>query len=256
MSSIGSNNGSSKKVPGVLWDDLGATNFVTSGAGPSKSKSTDHNAKRKALVDKMRQSSDDELDFLSSGSLSEDADVAASKKERKSKKQHSEKVIVDGQELTYHPNFFPQRKLPDFKKKKDSTAAEEQSSSASRTPKPSKIAKQYSVLAALHNNENTILSASSSDAGHVEDVFPQSGRKIRNFPGLTLSPLRADKQEKSRPDKSHREGEKKTTASASKLSRSSKTSSDKSDADSRRALPSRKPSRITKRVKTRRRQEC
>ncbi|KAH9000210.1 RTC4-like domain-containing protein [Lactarius akahatsu] len=105
---------------GKLWDDLGSTQFVTSksGAGETRPRT---NAKRKLIRGRSIGSSDDddedELDFLSSGSRSEDVEeTSPCKGKRRAMKGQPKKAVVQGQELNYLPGYPPKRKYPNFKK--------------------------------------------------------------------------------------------------------------------------------------------
>jgi hypothetical protein len=176
---------------GKLWDDLGSTNFVNTD-GPD-------NAKRAALCKKMDESSDDEIDFLSSGSRSDD--VIPTRSKPRTKKKQPEKAFVRGREVDHHPNYPPpKKKFPDFKKIKhtsteDGSSSTPQSKTSETKQKTSKQTKEYEILATLHGNENKRLPALSDGLSSDKDLFhgsPQQG--VQQFPGLALSPLRASDQ--------------------------------------------------------------
>jgi hypothetical protein len=183
---------------GKLWDDLGSTAFVNTG-GPDKAKSSTDNAKRTALRKKIDESSDDELDFLSSGSRSDN--VIPTRNKPRAKKKQPGKAFVQGQEVDHHPDYPPPKmKFPDFKKITHA-APEEGSSSTPRgktsktKQKTSKQTKEYGILATLHDNENKRPPALSDGLSSDKDLFPVSPQQgAQQFPGLALSPLRGSDQ--------------------------------------------------------------
>ncbi|KAI0305986.1 hypothetical protein B0F90DRAFT_951504 [Multifurca ochricompacta] len=193
--------------PGKLWDNLGSTKFSRGNVVKTNPLTT--SAKRSDLFRKMIESSDDELDFLSSGSRSDDVEETHSSKSKRRAKKQTEKLIVPGLELIYHPDYLPKRKLPDFKK--ITVVSEEEGPSTSRgnisdaARKPLKQTKSYEILATLHNNENERLPKLSSDEDSLGDPTQLSSRvsphpKVRKFPGLALSPLRVDDPESPQPN--------------------------------------------------------
>jgi hypothetical protein len=119
---------------GKLWDDLGSTQFVTSRSGAVE---TGPLSKRNASRGRITGSSDDdddELDFLSSGSRSEEVEEPSPRKgKRRVTKGRPRKAAVQEQEPGYHPGYPPKRKLPDFKKK---SKPEEGGVSTSRSKLP------------------------------------------------------------------------------------------------------------------------
>jgi hypothetical protein len=179
---------------GKLWDDLGSTAFVNTN-GPDKAKSSTDTAKRTALRQKMDESSDDELDFLSSGSRSDD--VIPTRNKPRARKKQPGKAFVQGREVDHHPDYPPpKKKFPDFKKITH-TAPEEGSSSTPRSKifstkqETSKQMKEYEILATLHDNENNRLPALSDGPSSDKDLSHVSPQQ---FPGLALSPLRGSDQ--------------------------------------------------------------
>jgi hypothetical protein len=187
-----------KMSSGKLLDFLGSTAFVNTD-GPDKAKSSTDNAKRTALRKRIDESSDDELDFLSSGSRSDD--VIPTRNKPRAKKKQPAKAFVQGREMDHHPDYPPPKvKFPDFKKISHA-APEEGSSSTPRSKtsktkqKTSKQTKEYGILATLHDNENKRLPAMSDGLSSDKDLFhvsPQRG--VQQFPGITLSPLRGSDQ--------------------------------------------------------------
>lgn len=173
---------------GKLWDNLGSTPFVNTD-GPD-------NAKR-ALHKKMDESSDDEIDFLSSGSRSDNAIPTRSKS--RTKKKQPEKALVQGREVDHRPIYSPpKKKYPDFKKITRTSPADGSSSTPqSKTPKTkqktSKQTKEYVILATLPGNENKRLPALPDGLPSDKDLFHCSPQQ-QQFPGLALSPLRASDQ--------------------------------------------------------------
>jgi hypothetical protein len=145
-----------KMSSGKLWDDLGSTTFVTTKGGPEKAKSFTDDAKRRELSRKIAESSDDELDFLSSSSRSDN--VVPTRRKPRVKKQLG-KASIQGREVDHHPDCPPKKKFPDFKKI-TKAVPEEASSSTSRsktsntTHRAPKQTKSYGILATLHDNEN------------------------------------------------------------------------------------------------------
>jgi hypothetical protein len=183
---------------GKLWDDLGSTAFVNTD-GPDKAKSSTDNPKRKALRKRIDESSDDELDFLSSGSRSDD--VIPTRNKPRAKKKQPGKAFAQGQEVDHHPDYPPPKmKFPDFKKI-TRAAPEEGSSSTPRSKtskskqKTSKQTKEYGILATLHDHENERLPALSDGLSSDKDLFHVSPQQeVQQFPGLALSPLRGGDQ--------------------------------------------------------------
>jgi len=188
---------------GKLWDDLGSTPFVTDNNDATKATPTP-NAKRRELRKKIDESSDDELDFLSSDSRSDDVDQLIT---TKSKPRTRKKQFVKGEDVGHRPDYLAKKKLSDFKKIID-VVQEEGSSSTSRS-KTSNTTKgtlkqttSYGILATLHDNENGqppwpsdgLLSDNNSlvDDTHLSTQVLQ--RETQKFPGLALSPLRAADQ--------------------------------------------------------------
>lgn len=191
---------------GKLWDDLGSTTFVTK----SDARKAEPSEKRKVLSRRIAESSDDELDFLSSGSRSDDVEESfPSKSRRRSKRGQPGNAIVKEQELDYYPGYPPKRKLPNFKKLSNPVPGEGSSStSRSKISDASKKAleqtKSYEILATLHNNENERFSGQSSDEDSLGDCAHPSTRlfprqEIQKFPGLAMSPLRGGDQESPNP---------------------------------------------------------
>ena len=183
---------------GKLWNDLGSTAFVNTD-GPDKANSSTDTAKRTALRKKMAESSDDELDFLSSGSRSDD--VIPTRNKPRAKKKQPVKAFVQGREVDHHPDYPPpKRKFPDFKKITRATPEEGSlSTPRSKTFKTkqetSKQTKEYGILATLHDNENNrppALSDGLSSDKDLSHVSPQ--QEVQQFPGLALSPLRGSDQ--------------------------------------------------------------
>jgi hypothetical protein len=178
-----------KMNPGKLWDDLGTTAFVNTNGSD--------NANRAALRKKMDQSSDDELDLLSSGSRSDD--VIPTRSKPRTKKKQPEKAFVQGRELDHHPIPLKKR-YPDFKKiTRTSQEGGSLSTPQSKTPKTKqnspKQTKEYETLAILHGNENKRLPALSDGLSSDKDLFHGSPQqRVQQFPGLALSPLRASDQ--------------------------------------------------------------
>ena len=182
---------------GKLWEDFGSTTYVTNKNDATKTTPSIRNAKRRELRRKIDESSSDELDFLSSGSRSDDVDqlIPTKSKPRTRKKQFVEDV-------DHRPDHVPKKKLPDFKKITN-VVQEEGSSSTSRsktsntTKDTLKQTMSYGILATLHDNENVqpswpsdgLLSDKVDDTHLSTKVFSQ--REIQKFPGLALSPLRA-----------------------------------------------------------------
>jgi hypothetical protein len=189
---------SPKMSSGKLWDDLGSTGFVNTD-GPDNAEPSTDNTKRTALRKRIAESSDDELDFLSSGSRSDD--VIPTRNKPRAKKKQPGKAFVQGREVDHHPDYPPPKmKFPDFKKITHA-ASEEGSSSTPRSKtsktkqKTSKQTKEYGILATLHDNENERLPALSDGLSSDKDLFhvsPQRG--VQQFPGLALSPLRGSDQ--------------------------------------------------------------
>ena len=183
---------------GKLWDDLGSTAFVNTD-GPEKANSSTDNSKCTALRKKMDESSDDELDFLSSSSRSDV--VVPTRSKPQAKKKQPRKDFTREREVDHHPDYPPPKKrFPDFKKIKQA-APEEGSSSTPRSKvsktkqSTSKQTKEYDILATLHDNENKRLPALSDGLSSDNDsIHVSSQRGVKQFPGLALSPLRANDQ--------------------------------------------------------------
>lgn len=144
----------------------------------------------------MSESSDDEIDFLSSGSRSDD--VIPTRNKPRTKKRQPGKSFVQGRELDHHPDYPPpKRKFPDFKKitpaaPEEGCSSTPQSKTSKAKQKISKPTKEYGILATLHGNENR-LPALSDGLSFDKDLFhtsPQRG--VQQFPGLSLSPLGGD----------------------------------------------------------------
>ena len=244
---------------GKLWDDLGSTTFVTAKNDAEEPGPSARNAKRREFSRKTVGSSDDELDFLSSSSRSEDVEeLVPTKNKPRTKKKQLGKTIIQEREVDYHPDYLPKKKLPDFKKKVTNAVPEERSSSACRSKTPSttkkapKQARSYGMLAALHDNENGRLSSPSSGPSSDEDslvddtymsIQGSSQREVQTFPGLTLSPLRAGNQDSPHPDTPRDRTKGSTSYGQSKPLRS-KTASHSSGTKSRSTTTSRRASRI------------
>ena len=182
---------------GKLWDNLGSTAFVNTD-GPDKTKSSTDQTKRMALRRRVAESSDDEIDFLSSGSRSDN--IIPTRNKSRAKKKQPDKAPVQGRKVD-HPDYPPPKmKFPDFKKIVHAAPEEGNSSTpGSKTSKAkqeiSKQTEEYGILATLHDNENKRLPAQSDKLSSDKDLFhvsPQGG--VQLFPGLTLSPLRGSDQ--------------------------------------------------------------
>jgi len=191
-----------KKASGKLWDDLGSTTFVTTENkknDPEKTRTSTRDAKRRALRKRIVESSDDELDFLSSSSRSDDVEqLVPTKSKPRAKKKHPAKVTIQGEEVDYHPDYLPKRKLPDFKKITNAAAeTPEGGSSASQSKTPNarqqslNPTKSYGILATLHDNENKRLSAPSDGLSSDNGSLADQQREVQKFPGRALSPLRS-----------------------------------------------------------------
>ena len=180
---------------GKLWDDLGSTAFVNTD-GPDKAKTSINNAKRMALRKKMDESSDDELDFLSSGSRSDD--VIPTRSKPRAKKKQPEKAFVQGREVAHRPDYPPpKKKFPDFKKithtsQEDRSSSTPQSKTSKTKQKTSEQTKEYEILATLRGNENKRFPDGLSSDKDLFHGSPQQG--VQQFPGLALSPLRGSDQ--------------------------------------------------------------
>jgi len=181
---------------GKLWDDLGSTAFVNTGS-PDKAKSSTDNAT--ALRKKIAESSDDELDFLSSSSRS--GDVISIRNKPRAKKKQSGKAFVQGREVHHHPDYPPPKmKFPDFKRithaaPEDESSSTPRSKTSKTNQKTSKQTKEYGISATLHDNKDKRLPALSDELPSDKDLFhvsPQRG--AQQFPGLALSPLRGSDQ--------------------------------------------------------------
>jgi len=244
---------------GKLWDDLGSTTFVTAKNDAEETGPSARNAKRREISRKTVGSSDDELDFLSSSSRSEDVEeLVPTKSKPRTKKKQLGKTIIQGREMGYHPDYLPKKKLPDFKKKVTNAVQEEGSPSACRSKTPSttkkvpKQARSYGMLAALHDNENGRLSSpsdgpSSDGDSLVDDTYMSiqgsSQQGIQTFPGLSLSPLRAGNQDSPHTDTPRDRTKGSTSYGQSKLLRS-KTASHSIGTNSRSTTTSGLASRI------------
>lgn len=160
---------------GKLWDDFGSTTFT-------------NNTKRKEFWRKIAESSDDELDFLSSGSRSDDV-VPTRSKPRAKKKQPGKA----GLEVDHHPSNPPKKKFPDFKKITNAVS-EEGCSSTSRsktsntTQKASKKTKSYGILATLHDNENERLSTLSDGLSSDKDSLVDYTRSLTHASPCSNTP--------------------------------------------------------------------
>ena len=165
---------------GKLWDDLGSTQFVE----------TRPHAGRNALRGRSIGSSeddDDELDFLSSGSRSEDVEETSPRKDKRSvMKGRPRKAVVQEQEPGYRPGYAPKRKLPDFKKV---TKPKEAGVSTSRN-KLSDVSHEVSERTKSHQSLSR-LSRVSSDSSDCSQETPRpkhsKARVPEKFP--TLDPL-------------------------------------------------------------------
>ncbi|KAI9508176.1 RTC4-like domain-containing protein [Russula earlei] len=240
-----------KKESGKLWDDLGCTAFVTTGNNLEKTRSFTRDMKRDELRKRIDDSSDDELDFLSSSSRSDDVErPIPTRNKPRAKKKRPGRVTIQGQEVDHHTDPLPRKKLPDFKKIKHAVPEGSSSSSRSETPNAtqniSKQTKSYGILATLHNNENKRFSVPSDDLSSDKDslggythpsihVSPQL--EVQKFPGLTLSPLRSCDWDSLRPDVSC--GRMKAAISYKQSKRLLKRTSYNSDTNSRSAPASR-----------------
>ena len=194
--------------PGKLWDDLGSTTFVTIKNDAEGTMPSTRNAKRRELERKMNESSDDELDFLSSSSRSDDVEQPIpTKRKPRLKKKQPEKAVIQGREADYHPDG-PKKKLPDFKKivntVQEGSSSTSRSKTSSTTQKALMQTRSYGMLATLHDNENGRLSWPSDGLSSDEDssvdrthssIQVSSQREIQKFPGLRLSPLRVSSQD-------------------------------------------------------------
>jgi hypothetical protein len=177
---------------GKLWDDLGSTTFVNTKDGPEAKSFTD-NAKRKELWRKIAESSDDELDFLSSGSRSDDV-VTTRSKPRAKKKQPGKA----GLEVVNHPNYAPKKKFPDFKKitnagPEEGCSSTSRSKTSNTTQKASKQTKSYGILATLHDNENERLSAVSDGLSSDKDSLVDVTCSLINVSPCSDTPRRSMK---------------------------------------------------------------
>ncbi|KAH9992776.1 hypothetical protein BJV74DRAFT_396913 [Russula compacta] len=169
---------------GTLWDDLGSTTFVTAKNDAETTRPFTYNAKRRESSRRIVESPDDELDFLSSGSRSDDVEqLIPIKSKPGTKKKQPGKAVIQGRTVDYHPDHLPKKKLPDFKKITTPVPEEGRSSTPRRktykaTQKALKQSKSYGMLATLHNNENERLSelsdGSSSDNGPLTDDHDSS----------------------------------------------------------------------------------
>jgi len=243
---------------GKLWDDLGSTTFVTAKNDAEETRPSARNAKRREISRNTVGSSDDELDFLSSSSRSEDVEeLVPTKNKPRTKKKQLGGTIIQGREMDYHPDYLPKKKLPDFKKVTNAVP-EERSSSACRSKTSSTIkkapkqARSYGMLAALHDNENGRLSSPSNGPTSDEDslvddthmsIQVSSQPEVRKFPGLALSPLRAGNQDSTHTD-TPRDRAKGSTSYKQSKSLRSKTASHSSGTKSRSTTTSRRASRI------------
>ncbi|KAF8260688.1 RTC4-like domain-containing protein [Lactarius quietus] len=178
---------------GKLWDDLGSTQFVTSRSGAVE---TGPHAKRNALRGRIIGSSDDdddddELDFLSSGSRSEDVEETSPRKgKRRVMKGRPRKAAVqEQQESGYHPGFPQTRKLPDFKKvakPKEGGVSTSRNKLSGVSPEVPEQSKSRGTLPSLPR-----LSTTTSDSSDCNQATPRAkpskGRIPEKFP--TLDPL-------------------------------------------------------------------
>jgi hypothetical protein len=175
---------------GKLWDDLGSTQFVTSRSGAVE---TGPLSKRNASRGRITGSSDDdddELDFLSSGSRSEEVEEPSLRKGKgRVTKGRPRKAAVQEQEPGYHPGYPTKRKLPDFKKK---SKPEEGGVSTSRSKLPD-ISQEVPERAKSHRTlpTHSRLSGTSSESSDFNQATPRAkhskGRVPEKFP--TLDPL-------------------------------------------------------------------
>src|SRR5579863_1140262 len=98
---------------GKLCEDLGSTTFVTNKNDTTKTTPPTRNAKRRELRRKIDESSDDELDFLSSSSRSDDVEQRIPTKSKpRTKKRQSGKAVI--QDADHHPDQLAKKKLPNF----------------------------------------------------------------------------------------------------------------------------------------------
>lgn len=168
---------------GKLWDDLGSTTFVTTKGGPEKAKSFTHNAKRQELSRKIAESSDDELDFLSSSSKSDN--IIPTRRKPRVKKQ-LEKASIQGREADHHPDYPPKKKFPDFKKIRKAVPGEggsstSRSKTSNTTHRAPKQTKSYGILATLHDNENERLSPLSDGPSSDKDSLVDYSHSLIHF---------------------------------------------------------------------------
>jgi hypothetical protein len=243
---------------GKLWDDLGSTTFVTAKNDAEETRPSARSAKGREISRNTVGSSDDELDFLSSSSRSEDVEELVPAKDKpKTRKKQLGGTIIQGRELYYHPDYLPKKKLPDFKKVTNAVPEERSSSTcrgktSSAIKKAPKQARSYGMLAALHDNENGRLPSLSDGPTSDEDplvddthlsiqVSPQP--EVQKFPGLALSPLRAGNQDSTDTDTPKDRTKGSTSYKQSKPLRS-KTASHSSGTKSRSTTSSRRASRI------------
>ena len=172
-----------KMSSGKLWDDLGSTAFVTTKGGPEKAKTFTHSAKRRELSRKIAESSDDELDFLSSSSKSDN--VVPTRRKPRVKKQLG-KASIQGREADHHPDHPPKKKFPDFKKITKAVPEEGGSSTfrsktSNTTHRAPKQTKSYGILAALHDNENERLSPLSDGLSSDKDSLVDYTHSLIHF---------------------------------------------------------------------------
>lgn len=175
---------------GKLWDDLGSTQFVTSKSGAV---GTGPHAKRNVLRGRIIGSSDDdddELDFLSSGSRSEEVEEPSLRKDKgRVTKGRPRKAAVQEQEPGYHPGYPPKRKLPDFKKK---SKPEEGGVSTSRS-KLSDVSQEVPERTKSHKTLPTPsrLSGTSSESSDFNQATPRAKHSKSRIPEKfpTLDPL-------------------------------------------------------------------
>ena len=176
---------------GKLWDDLGSTQFVTSRNGAVETGSlAKRNTSRGRIIGSSDDDDEDELDFLSSGSRSEDVEEPSLRKGKgRITKGRIRKAAVQEQEPGYHPGFPPKRKLPDFKKK---SKPEEGGVSTSRS-KLSDVLQEVSERTKSHKTHPTLprLSGTSSESSDFNQATPRAKHSKSRIPEKfpTLDPL-------------------------------------------------------------------
>jgi hypothetical protein len=139
-------------------------------------------------VRKITESSDDELDFLSSSSRSDDV-VPTRGKPRAKKKQPGK----TGLDVDHHPSYPPKKKFPDFKKitnavSEGGCSSTSRSKISNTTQKASKKTKTYGILATLHDNENEQLSTVSDGLSSDKDSLVDCTRSLAHAPPLSDTP--------------------------------------------------------------------